>query len=246
LALVASIVACLVMAAVSFASKSGDVDPAVKQWSGWQGRVLCGSVPFKPLRAFSRPTDAASGKRPSEVALRKYIEGGGIGSASPDPLRGWRLLGEKPDVAEFGKGSLSRGFVNVLTMRRGKHGWEWSEYDGGCLPRVIRRHSLAITWTLAGDQQVTASTKSIKVKLGPGECAGERLQSERLEVPSFRVENGALLMALFLHPLPPGGYTCQAMVEKPVTIRLPHRLGRLKLLDGSVFPPQPPVEGGGH
>jgi hypothetical protein len=128
-----------------------------------------------------------------------------------------------------------------MTMRQSRHNWSWSSYSSRCLPQLLRGHRPAITWTLASGQHLRPSTKTIKVDLGPGECAGGRSQNERLERPRFRVENHALLMALWLRPVH-GPQNCVGILEPPVMIQLPQRLGHLKLLDGGVFPPQPPVE----
>jgi hypothetical protein len=132
--------------------------------------------------------------------------------------------------------------MEILRVERTADGWEAGSWSSGCLPVKIRDHQYAITWTLAAGQHLGPSTRTVKVNLGPGECAGGKSQDERLEPPEFRRENGALLMALWIHPVPPGTYSCVGTIEPPVKIRLPHRLGRLKLLDGGVFPPEPPIE----
>jgi hypothetical protein len=234
---------CLGTAASAIAEPGyGGPDPAVAAWPGWTGNVTCGGVPFDPLAAFGGPTNAERGTLPSEVVLRKWtIES--RHTSVPVPLHGWRLLVETPHFAEFGHGRLSDRFgaetIEVERQRGG--GWKWAGYAGGCRPSLLRRGQAAITWTLAPEQRLTPSTRTIKVNLGPGECASGRSQNERLEKPEFREENGALLMALWIHPVPPGFYTCVGLIEPPVTIRLPAALGERRLLDGGVFPPQPPV-----
>ncbi|HVS99657.1 MAG TPA: hypothetical protein VHE08_04000 [Solirubrobacterales bacterium] len=235
------ILACLVAALAALAAEpGGGPDPVVKQWPGWPGEVSCGIVPFKPLVAFAGPTDAERGELPSEVALRKFLEKGILASEGVR-AHGWRLLGETPYYAEFGNGRLASGSIETMIVRHGQRGWRWSSYSSGCLPQVIRHRRPAVTWSLAPGQHPGPSTRSVKVNLGPGECASGQSQDERLERPQFREENGALLMALWLRPVH-GPQTCPGILEPPVKIRLPHRLGHLRLLDGSVFPPQPPVE----
>ena len=61
--------------------------------------------------------------------------------------------------------------------------------------------------------------------------------------PEFRTQGGALLMTLWLRPLPPGNYTCPELIEPPVEIRLPGRLGDRKLFDGGTYPPGSGREG---
>jgi hypothetical protein len=45
-------------------------------------------------------------------------------------------------------------------------------------------------------------------------------------------------MALWLRPLPPGGYTCVGLVEPPLKIQLPGPLGDRELRDGGTYPPR--------
>jgi hypothetical protein len=234
---------CLGAAVVSLAAEPGGApDPAVKKWPHWPGRVSCGRLAFKPLIAFARPTGAELGARPSEVALREFLAEGELSSLGVR-THGWRLLAETPAYAEFEHGRLSThgGATEMMAFAHRRKGWRWVGYSGGCEPRVLRHREWAITWTLAPDQPLRPSTRTIEVNLGPGECDSGRSQNKRLERPRFREENGALLMALWLRPVH-GGQTCQALIEPPVKIRLPHRLGHLELLDGGVFPPSLPVE----
>jgi hypothetical protein len=101
-----------------------------------------------------------------------------------------------------------------------------------------RRGREAITWTLDPLQpQLRPSTRKIEVNLGPGECSSGRSQNDRLQKPEFRERNGALLMTLWLRPVPPGLHTCEGLIEPPVTIRLPESLGQGRLLDGGTYPP---------
>jgi hypothetical protein len=233
--------------AVAAQSRSGDpaqgvagADPAVAEWPGWTVEVVCGWVPFDPLVAFADPADAERGHSPAEIALRRYLAKSRH-YFPPSKPHGWRLLVETSDYAEFGRGELSRGGVEVNTFRRGKKDWDWSGSSSSCQPQVLRDNQVAITWTLARGQSLTPSTRTVKVDLGPGECASGASQDKRLERPEFREEDGALLMALWIHPVPAlgphEGYTCVGTIEPPVKIRLPEALGKRELLDGGVFPP---------
>ena len=131
--------------------------------------------------------------------------------------------------------------MQTMAFQRSKRGWKWFGFAGGCQPQTLRDGRPAITWTLARGQVLKPSTHVVKVDLGPGECASGISQNKRLEQPEFREENGALLMALWIHPVPElgphEGYTCIGLIEPPVAIQLPERLGDRELLDGGVFPP---------
>jgi hypothetical protein len=211
----------------------------VREWSHWDGKVTCGGPPFDPLVAFSRRSDAAEGDRPAEVAFRKFLERGGMTGGDSKPLNGWRLLGERDGYAQFANGSPAGGRMKTWTVGPFHGALRPLSFSGGCLPRLLRHGRAAIAWTLARGQHLDPSTRSVKVDLGPGECASGASQDERLERPRFRVENGALLMALWIHPVhsKPGEMrTCVGTIEPPVTIRLPRRLGTLRLLDGRGLP----------
>lgn len=241
-------------AAVALASESKDdgvsaprtgADPAITEWASWTGEVACGWVPFNPLVAFAAPANAERGHKPSEVALRRYLAKTKH-DFPPSKPRSWRLLVETPRIAEFGRGSLSNGGIEVNSFERKARKWTWAGYSSSCQPALLRNHQSAITWTLAPGQTLTPSTQIVKVNLGPGECAGGASQNKRLERPEFREENGALLMALWIHPTPELGpheaFTCIGTVEPPVKIQLPESLGNRKLLDGGVFPPMSSAE----
>lgn len=227
------------------AESGGGADSAVSEWSGWTGEVSCGSVPFNPLVAFANPADAERGHTPSEVALRRYLAKTKH-DFPPSKPHSWRLLVETARYAEFGRGSLSNGGVEVNTFERRAKGWTWVGYSSSCQPALLRDHQSAITWTLARGQVLKPSTRIVKVDLGPGECAGRAGQDKRLETPEFREENGALLMSLWIRPMPELGaneaYTCIGIVEPPVKVRLPEPLGERDLLDGGVFPPMSSTE----
>jgi hypothetical protein len=227
-------------AAVALAAPSGDgPDPALARWPDWPGRVSCGELTFKPLVAFSRPANAERGDKPSEVALREALEEG-LYAELGAPDHGWRLLAERGDYAEFGAGRPGR-LLQVIPVEKQGKAWKQVGYSGGCEPAVVRKGRRAITWALASKKPLTPATRTIEVRLVGGECISGRSENELLERPVFRREAGALLMALWTRPVH-GPQTCQELIEPPVKIRLPHRLGRLKLLDGSVFPPRSPYK----
>jgi hypothetical protein len=219
---------------VSFAASTGSgVDPAVAKWSGWPGRVSCGGLPFKPLVTFSRPTGVERAHGGPETALREFLGDPRLAYLGAR-AHGWRLLAARPSQVEFANGSPSRGPIQIAEVVHRRRGWKWVGWSGGCTLAVLRGHNEALTWKLAPGQHPRPSTRAIKVTLEGGSCGGPL--DERLERPSFREENGALLVALWAKP--EGGF-CPGFFEPPVTIHLPHPLGQLRLMDGGVFPPRP-------
>ncbi|HEX5984084.1 MAG TPA: hypothetical protein VFY69_07760 [Solirubrobacterales bacterium] len=230
----------VVPAAIAGAAKIGGPDPATRVWTEWPHRVTCGwGHSFDPVAVFSGPAGAERGKLPSERALRRFLAREILDWV---PKHGWRRLAESNGYAQFAAGRLRRG-VETMTFRRVKGRWKWQSYSGGCLPGTVRRGIPAITWDLASDQPpLTPETRSILVELGPGECSSGKPKAPRLQKPEIREQNGALLLSLWVRPLPPGFYTCEGIVEPPVRIELPEPLGERELLDGGTYPPRPAAE----
>jgi hypothetical protein len=69
-------------------------------------------------------------------------------------------------------------------------------------------------------------------------------QNERTRKPIFRQFGKRLVMIILLEPLSPGIYTCQGIIEPPLKVKLPARLGSRRLFDGGAFPPKPAVPAG--
>lgn len=215
--------------------KIGGPDPVTAEWTEWPHETSCdGGLRFNPVAAFSGPTNAEKGSLPSEKALRRFL--------AQDILtwvrkRSWRLVVEKHGIAEFASGRLL-GELEWMTFRRARGRWKWEGYSSDCEAATLRHGRDAITWTLDPDQpQLGPETDTILVDLGPSECSGGKPAAPRLQKPEFREQNGALLMTLWLRPLPPGGYTCEGVIEPPVKIELPEPLGTRPLMDGGTYPP---------
>lgn len=230
---------CAALCLLGAVSAAAARDPAARAWPAWPGTVACGTAApaFSPPLALSRPADAEKGSLPAEVALREWLRE----KRQPGPGRhGWRLLGVNDEAAEFIHGNIGAKSSEQIAFLRTGDKWQAAyKVDGSCEFLARRGHRVATGWRLTPGQRLTVSSRSVKVSLEATECASGIKATSRLEAPRFRVENGALLLTLWLRPLPPGGYTCQAPFEAPVKIRLPQRLGPLKLLDGGVFPPRP-------
>lgn len=212
-------------------------DPAVAEWPEWPHRVSCGGLRFNPIVAFNSPTGVENENTPQVRAMKELIYKELREESTRK--RDWRLLAEEGGRAEFGSGRLPDEMEWIVVEReRGR--WDASGYASGCEPASMRRGLEAITWTLAPQPRLRPRTRSILVELGSGECSSGRPQAPRLQKPEFREQNGALLMSLWLRPLPPGFYTCEGIIEPPVRIKLPEPLGERRLLDGGTYPPRVP------
>jgi hypothetical protein len=225
--------ACVAVAAAK--KPAAGPDPAVLEWTEWPHQVSCG-LPFDPVAVFGSETGAERARTPQARALRLFI------AFFPDDYavrrHDWRLLAEEGGQAEFGAGRLP-GELEVISVERRGGAWKGWGYSSSCEPATRRRDREAISWELDPDQpQLNDKTRSILVDLGPGECSSGKPQANRLQKPEFREQNGALLLSLWLRPLPPGGYTCQGVIEPPVRIQLPEPLGSRSLMDGGTYPPR--------
>ena len=230
-------IACGVAAPCSGASSTPrGPDPVVGKWPRWPYPTTCGALAFDPVQAFSGPTGVELGSQPAEIALGEFL---GV-SQSPWPNRhDWRLVAESDGIAEFAHGRLSDR-VEWLRFEQVDGQWRQAGYSGHCLPNSIVGDGPTMSWTLAAEQPAPSSaTKVVRVHLsGKGPCDGGRRYNAHAH-PVFRRLGKRLLLTIWLDPLPPGNYTCQAPIEPPLTVKLPDRLGNSQLYDGKTYPPRP-------
>lgn len=212
-------------------------DPVVKEWPTWPYKASCFAPLFDPVEVFSRPATAELGSRPGEIALREAINDpkyAGVGLT-----RGhWRPVTETETEAVFVSGLLSTS-PGLWWARFGSEGgtWKWVS-SGNCSPRTSLHGLFAVPWTLDTRRQLPGShTRRVWVRLGPGPCSSGMSQNARARKPVFRQIGKRLLMTILLEPLPPGAYTCQGVIEPPLEVELPHRLGLRRLYDGATYPP---------
>lgn len=208
-------------------------DPAVEEWPGWPYQAACYSV-FDPVGAFSGPAEAELGSLPSEAALREIT----TSQTFPGPPQSeWRLVSETETTAVFESGALSSPFPLWVLLERVDAMWKLAG-SGTCTPTTVLHGLAAVPWTIAAGQPgPRPSTRRIRIDLGPGPCSSGMGQNARARKPIFRQLGKGLLMTILLEPLPPGAYTCQGVIEPPLTVTLPGRLGARKLFDGGTFPP---------
>lgn len=211
----------------------------VQEWPSWPYPTSCHGIPFDPVAAFSSMTGVELGSRPSEVGLRAYLKEMESWPYRLVPTSNWRLLAETNKRAEFASGRLAHpSGPSVISVVNEGGAWKGNGLSSGCHPESIVDGVPAITWRLAADQKaLRKGTKSIKVNLGPGPCSGGRSQNARAMKPVFKSMGTNLLMILRLRPLSPGAYTCEGVVEPPLRVQLPGRLGKRKLYDGGTYPP---------
>jgi hypothetical protein len=210
-------------------------DPAVGEWPAWSSQVSCGGLDFNPVAAFGGPTEAESGTGGAELALQRYLAE--ISAYTTVSKRYWRLLAATETRTEFAEGRLEQGPL-WLSFELSNGQWTHVGMPSYCVPRTVREGRVATRWTLTRGQALGRKTKRILVDLSGGGCNGGASLNAMAEKPEFRQFGKRLVMTIWLKPLPPGVYTCQALVEPPLAVKLPGRLGGRRLFDGATYPPR--------
>ena len=210
-------------------------DPAVSEWPQWPYRVSCGGLPFDPVAAFGGPTEAEKGSGGPELALVKYLDA--VAAQTALSKRYWRLVAATETRAEFAEGRLDQGPAWLALQLSGGE-WKPAGTLGYCVPRTVSDGRVAGRWTLAEDQVLGKNTRRIRIVPGGGGCNGGRSVNAMVERPVFSQVGKRLVMTIWLEPLPPGNYTCQALIEPPLSVKLPGRLGSRRLFDGGTYPPR--------
>lgn len=233
LCLVVFAMTAAVVALPTAASVPPGSDPAVAEWPDWPYQAACYSV-FDPVSAFSGPAEAELGSLPSEVALREIT----TSLTFPRlPQSDWRRISETETEAVFESGDLSSPFPQWVLLERVDAVWKLAG-NGNCMPGTVLHGLAAVPWTIAAGQPAPGkNTRRIHVDLGPGPCSSGIGQNARARKPIFRQLGKKLLVTIVVDPLPSGVYTCQGVIEPPLSVTLPGRLGARKLFDGGSFPP---------
>jgi len=205
----------------------------VAKWPAWPYQTSCGLLPFDPVAVFSGPTEAELGTQPSAGALRAFLSSDNFPGL---PTQGWRLLAEDANHAEYGRGRLAAE-LTWLAFERSGDTWKWISYSSGCEPTSIVGKGPVVSWTLARNQPpLRKGTKSVKVYLSGGPCSGGRSLNDHAHTV-FQTLGEALLLTVWIDPIRPGGHTCEGLIEPPLKIRLPRRLGNRHLFEGGTYPP---------
>jgi hypothetical protein len=209
-------------------------DPAVYRWPSWPYPTSCLGVSFDPVAVFSGPTEAEKGSGGPELALRRYLNEGLYPQV---PTRFWRLVTATDTRVSFASGRLEQGlFWLAVELVDGE--WRVAGNLDECRARTVRDGEVAVRWDRAPGQGLTRRAKRVLVKLTGSEgCNGGRSLNAAAE-PEFRRVGGKLVLTVWVEPLPPGVYTCEKRIEGPLTVKLPGRLGRRQLWDGSFYPPR--------
>lgn len=213
-------------------------DPAVQRWPSWPFPTTFGDSVFDPVAVFSGPVGVELGLRPQEIALREILQ-----RPAPGPdyreRSGWRLVSESPGFAEYVWGRLPN--VDTVEIQESNGVWIGGGSTFGGRPESRIRGGYSANWELA-QQALRPNTGVIRVILRGGPCASGMSLNDRAKKPIFRQFGRKLLVGIGIKappPLPPGyRYNCKGVIEPPMSIRLPGRLGNRILFDAHTYPPE--------
>jgi hypothetical protein len=237
-----AVVAALTLGLVApgAARAAGESGRIVDEWRTWPYQSECGGVAISPVAVFSTAAGAEEGSLPAEVGLREVVADPAlswIGFAQ----HGWRTLAEGPESASFVSGELGAA-PRFLSLTKADGTWKFAG-SGPCTLTTVIPGARTVSWSLAAAQPgLRPDTRRIRVDLGPGNCASGASQNARARRPIFSQRGRTLLMILSLEFGAPGPQTCKGVIEPPLSVSLPGRLGTRRLFDGGSFPPQPAAE----
>ena len=202
--------------------------------------LTCAGPPFSPA-VFDRTPNVEEADSPEARAL---ASGFGSPEFPPGAGRGWRELGRTDDEVAFATGEppVLDGFV---VLRREGGNWAYRQWGSGCIVQPYRPGRNLARWGLNPTASpLTPAARSITVVVNDRACASGVGPDERLDDPTVEVTPEALIVTFTSRP-PSGDQNCPGNPAVKRTVELPEPLGNRELLDGGLYPPQPPcrVEG---
>lgn len=199
--------------------------------------VTCVGPTF-PAETFDAPADAEMREGAEGNALRQAIKGEPFGD---DPPTGWRELGRTEDEVAFAAGEppVLGGYV---VLRRNGEEWVYSQSGSSCIVQPYRKGFTMARWGLHPDAApVSASTDALDVLANDQTCASGVGPEERLTEPAVEVTPQAIIITFASRP-PDGAQNCASHPPARRQVQLPEPLGNRDLLDGGLYPPQPPCQ----
>ena len=194
-----------------------------------------------PASAFDRTANAESANSSEAAALRAFLASGGSpGSVGPyGPTLGWRLLTRSATEVTYGRGDppVLSGYVS-LRLVRGT--WQPNGFASNCVTRPFRDGMNLCRWGLDPELPLPGeATTAIHVIVNDSQCASGIGPDNRLHEPEIEVTDESVTILFATTPLA-GFQTCPGHPAAKRVVKLLEALGSRRLLDGGIFPPQPP------
>jgi hypothetical protein len=199
----------------------------------------CGGSLGFPKPALRSPLGAESGSDPASRALHGFLyDPVNLPAPGDFRLKNWRVLVRRPTVVSFGHERRPGVIDQAVTFRKLKSGSWRFEYGGDCTPTVELDNLEAIRLRLA--RRPSQGSRVLHLLANTGSCDPKhpaRDPRERFVEVRTKVRNRSVgLLAVFRQS---AGNCAGVGLEYPLTVRLPHRLGKRRLYDVSTLPAMP-------
>lgn len=209
----------------------------------------CGGHRF-PASAFDPPANAESAESPEAAGLRAFLEsddGFVLGIGVGQNRGSWRQLARSAEEVTFGRGDPPR-LTAYVTLRLVDGAWRARSFGAGCVVRPYRHGLIACRWGL--DPKIAAPTEAATVVyllVNDTQCASGVGPDDRLLEPEVSITDEAVTI-LFNARVLTGMHTCPGHPPARRAVDLDETLGSRLLLDGGIYPPQPPcaIDQWGH
>jgi hypothetical protein len=209
-----------------------------------------GGLPFAPA-AFGRPpgrldpADPAVGALLAQISRRTASKGASrlpwrrataapTLPEAPPSLDGWRLLARTEEEVLFGRCRPPQ--LLTVAVRRDGRGGTWTCLGSSAARplRTTRDGIRSSRWRLDPTREPAPEDAVLRVLVTEQTfSAGQRADSRVLS-PDLYVDSEELVLTMFVTPLP-GFQTRSPNPETPVRVKLPHRVGSRRLIDGGVY-----------
>lgn len=193
--------------------------------------------PF-PVDAFEEPADAELGDDAAAEELRRQIENP-VESAIT-PAHGWRELSHSDDYVLFGAGDPPE--IVTLSLELEDEKWTWAG-QGECTVHTWRRTAEAAEWDVDPDAPPSPRDRVLHLLLSERACTSGADPRPRLEEPQIEYGKDVVTISLFVrHIQAPRrvAFTCPGVPAVPIEVELEEPIGGRELLNGGIYPPQPP------
>jgi len=204
-------------------------DPAAQRWPQWPAQLACGGVSVEPA-LFAGPTTAEDGAGAPETALREYLQA----ELHPSlPKDNWREIASTGTAALFSSGRLELG-LTTLAFEATDGGWKVSGSPGDCKAHSVGVDEYATSWKRDPGQRLGATSRRLRIEVRVSGCP----PPTRAELDPELARLGNDVVIFVWRPVPHGPQKkCRKVATYGYAPRLPGRLGKRHVWDGTTYPP---------
>ena len=201
---------------------------------GFPRMLKCGEAVVSPEELTTPPT-----RKARRDAISALLEGRTKRWSSHAPKKEWRVLA-RTDRRLVVVAGHPPGLLQIVLARRAGQ-WEVIS-RGGCTTEAKWGNSVRAEWELDPEFPPSGFGKMLHLLIVESACRSGIDPRPRLETPRIVYGDTTVTVALFVRPPPGGGaYTCIGPPPVPIAVELAEPIGERELLDGAVYPAQPPT-----